>query len=101
MHTLLKFAAVMVLFLDSPTPLAAEDIMIDMFENQPATRLLFLADTVMGGVLTGQVIFRSEGKIAYGKCRASRPSLHHAERTGWADFVENSLVFVRLCWLPR
>jgi len=35
----------------------AEDVLIENFESQPETRWQFIADTVMGGVSTGQVDF--------------------------------------------
>ncbi len=39
------------------TPAIAEDVMIENFQRQPEARWKFFADTVMGGVSTGQVEF--------------------------------------------
>ena len=40
----------------------AENVLIENFESQPEARWQFIADTVMGGVSTGQVeFFQGEG----------------------------------------
>ena len=39
------------------SPVIAEDVLIENFEVQPEARWQFIADTVMGGVSTGQVEF--------------------------------------------
>ena len=43
----------------------AEVTMTDTFENNPEKRWSFIADTVMGGVSTGQVRFTKENRSAY------------------------------------
>ena len=53
--------------LGAPSQLIAEDIIFENFENQPETRWRFFADTVMGGVSTGQVEFKIEGGESYGR----------------------------------
>ena len=51
--------------------LAAENLVIDDFERQPDTRWRFVADTVMGGVSTGQVSFVSEKGTRYARMTGS------------------------------
>ena len=53
------------LLLAAPLPLIAEDSMFEDFEAQPETRWQFVADTVMGGVSSGEVAFESEGAVTY------------------------------------
>ncbi|MFT5796558.1 MAG: hypothetical protein ACI84R_000605 [Candidatus Azotimanducaceae bacterium] len=65
MQSILKSAAAIVLMLGAPSQLIAEDIIFENFENQPETRWRFFADTVMGGVSTGQVEFKTEGGESY------------------------------------
>ena len=48
------------LWLGLPTALLAEEMMFDNFEDAPETRWQFFADTVMGGVSTGQASFVPE-----------------------------------------
>ena len=45
----------------------SEDRMFEDFENGPATRWEFIADTVMGGVSTGTVSFRTEGQTSFAR----------------------------------
>ncbi len=45
----------------------SEDRMFEDFENDPATRWEFIADTVMGGVSTGTVSFRTEGQTSFAR----------------------------------
>jgi len=47
--------------------LAADNLLIDDFESQPDARWRFLADTVMGGVSTGQVSFLSDNGTQYAR----------------------------------
>ncbi|MEX0282068.1 MAG: CIA30 family protein [Arenibacterium sp.] len=48
-------------------PVAADDMVIDDFNNSPDARWRFFADTVMGGVSTGQVSFVSAETSAYAR----------------------------------
>ena len=59
MLSILKLAAVEFLLFGLPSPLIAEDNMIENFESQPETRWRFFADTVMGDVSSGQVAFET------------------------------------------
>ncbi len=43
------------------------EILLDTFENEPEKRWEFFADTVMGGVSTGQVSFRNENGKKYAR----------------------------------
>ena len=63
--------------------LAAENLVIDDFENQPDARWRFFADTVMGGVSTGEVSFRSEN------------GTQHARMTGNVS-TENNGGFIQI-----
>jgi hypothetical protein len=65
MRSILKLAAVAFLLFGAPSPLIAEENMIGSFEIQPETRWRFFADTVMGGVSSGQVVFEKDGEGAY------------------------------------
>jgi hypothetical protein len=61
----------------------AEEAMLDAFENQPEKRWDFFADTVMGGVSSGQVRFIKENGSA------------HARMTGQVS-IENRGGFIQL-----
>lgn len=51
-----------------PLPVAiAEDVLIENFKSQPEARWQFIADTVMGGVSTGQVEFVQGEGDAYAR----------------------------------
>lgn len=50
---------------------AAEERMIETFDKAPETRWRFIADTVMGGVSTGRVDFRTENSTAYARLTGS------------------------------
>jgi hypothetical protein len=65
MLLMLKNAVLLILFLGMPSHLIAEDIMMENFENNPEARWRFFADTVMGGVSTGQVEFKTEHGKSY------------------------------------
>ncbi len=59
-----KLAVMAVLVFWTASAALAEDILIEDFKLQPETRWRFIADTVMGGVSTGQVEFvRENGSI--------------------------------------
>ncbi|AXI46278.1 NADH ubiquinone oxidoreductase [Sulfitobacter sp. SK012] len=65
MRSALKLAAVVFLLFGAPSPLIAEGNIIGNFERQPETRWRFFADTVMGGVSSGQVTFETDDEAAY------------------------------------
>ena len=65
MRSISKLAAVAFLLFGAPSPMIAEDNMIMNFEIQPETRWRFFADTVMGGVSSGQVAFETDGDASY------------------------------------
>jgi hypothetical protein len=50
-----------------PLPAMADDLTLDRFEMQAETRWRFFTDTVMGGVSSGQVAFRTEGDLRYAR----------------------------------
>ena len=45
----------------------ADENLAEDFSKSPETRWNYVADTVMGGVSTGQVQFRSEGDVAFAR----------------------------------
>lgn len=49
------------------TSALGDNVMMDTFDNNPESRWEFLADTVMGGVSTGQVRFEQEDGAAYAR----------------------------------
>ncbi|WP_430464081.1 CIA30 family protein [Tabrizicola sp.] len=51
----------------TPLPAAAQSMMVEDFSVQPETRWRFLADTVMGGVSTGQLRFETEEGRAHAR----------------------------------
>lgn len=61
----LTVTAVFMLFVSAVA--IAEDVLIEDFEMQPETRWRFIADTVMGGVSTGQFEFVDEGGYSYAR----------------------------------
>lgn len=60
-----------ILGLWTPTFVFAEDILIEDFANEPETRWQFIADTVMGGVSTGQVEFIWEDGATHARMTGS------------------------------
>jgi hypothetical protein len=60
MRRLIWLAVVAMLTFGSAWQAVAEDVLIEDFKVQPETRWRFFADTVMGGVSTGQVRFVQE-----------------------------------------
>ncbi|WP_343211911.1 CIA30 family protein (plasmid) [Aliisedimentitalea scapharcae] len=46
---------------------AGEQVMLETFDNSPESRWEFFADTVMGGVSTGQVSFAQENGSGYAR----------------------------------
>ena len=63
----LKQSLFLLLLILLPIASPAENIMIEDFELQPETRWRFFTDGVMGGVSTGQVIFRKEDGSTYAR----------------------------------
>lgn len=61
MRVLTRWIAAIMLALCTSGPVVADDRMIEDFTVQPDTRWRFFADTVMGGVSTGEVRFVQEG----------------------------------------
>lgn len=49
----------------------SEDRMFEDFQDTPATRWEFIADTVMGGVSTGSVSFEKEGQTSFARMTGS------------------------------
>jgi len=47
------------------TAAIGNDMLIDDFSGKPAESWRFFADTVMGGVSSGQVVFKQENGVAY------------------------------------
>ena len=66
-----KLLASFLFFMVFTLSLAADDLLIDDFERQPDTRWRFFADTVMGGVSTGQVSFLSENGTQFARMTGS------------------------------
>ena len=63
-HTLKRLLALLLLV---PLPAMADGLVLDRFEIQPDTRWRFFTDTVMGGVSSGQVVFRAEGDLRFAR----------------------------------
>lgn len=60
MRALMRLATVVILAFASVSPVLSDEMMIEDFKVQPEARWRFLADTVMGGVSSGQVSFEQE-----------------------------------------
>ena len=60
MHMLIRMTVLAMLTFGTVTQAMAEETLIEDFTVQPETRWRFFADTVMGGVSTGQVRFVQE-----------------------------------------
>ena len=60
MHLTIALTVMAFLAVWAPPTAIAEDILIENFESQPETRWRFFADTVMGGISTGQLEFVQE-----------------------------------------
>ena len=71
MRSVLKLLASILFLMIFTLSLAADDLLIDDFESQQDARWRFFADTVMGGVSTGQVSFLSESGIQYAQMTGS------------------------------
>ena len=67
MNLIFGLAVAAVLILWNSSSALAEDIMIDDFKSQPEKRWRFIADTVMGGISTGNVSFLAENKDTYAR----------------------------------
>lgn len=67
MPTALKLLLSCAFLLLFPLPSAAEKLLIDDFEGQTDIRWHFFADTVMGGISTGNVSFLRDNGIKYAR----------------------------------
>ena len=67
MQLIFALIVMAVLVLWNHSAAIAEDIMIDDFKSQPETRWRFIADTVMGGVSTGNVSFLQENEDTHAR----------------------------------
>ncbi|MEP1201624.1 CIA30 family protein [Tateyamaria sp.] len=96
----MKLAAVAFLLFGVPSQLIAEENMIDNFESQPETRWRFFADTVMGGVSSGQVAFERDGEAAFARMTGIVSTANNGGfiqiRTELPDAVPAGTVGVRL-----
>ncbi len=61
------FKRLLAIFLLLPLPAMAEDLTLDRFEMQAQDRWRFFSDTVMGGVSSGQVTFRTDTGESYAR----------------------------------
>lgn len=71
MRSVVKLLASFLFLMTFTLSLAADNLLIDDFESQPDVRWRFFADTVMGGVSTGQVSFLSESGIQFAQMTGS------------------------------
>ena len=71
MRSVLKLLASFLFLMTFTLSLAADNLLIDDFKSQPDVRWRFFADTVMGGVSTGQISFLSESGIQYAQMTGS------------------------------
>ena len=67
MNLIFGLAVPAVLILWNSSSALAEASMIDDFKSQPEKRWRFIADTVMGGISTGNVSFLTENKDTYAR----------------------------------
>ena len=66
-----SFYQITLLILGIPSYVCAENSLIEDFESQPDTRWHFIADTVMGGVSTGEIEFIELNGDAYARMRGN------------------------------
>ena len=71
MRLLATLIVMTVFVICGPSAAIAEDVLIEDFEMQPETRWRFIADTVMGGVSTGQVEFVDENGDSFARMTGS------------------------------
>lgn len=83
MRVLKRLATMAMLALWGVSQALAGDMMIEDFKVQPETRWKFFADTVMGGVSSGQIRFFTEG------------DRKHAQMTGRVS-IENNGGFIQM-----
>lgn len=67
MRSFLVILAVILSGLSHADPARAEGLMTDTFGSDPQTRWRFFADTVMGGVSSGQAEFRQDGTQSFAR----------------------------------
>lgn len=67
MRSILNFATLAFLLFGTVSYSVAQENMLEDFENKPETRWRFFADTVMGGVSSGQMMFKTDGGASYAK----------------------------------
>ncbi|MFK7978273.1 MAG: CIA30 family protein [Halioglobus sp.] len=96
----LKLLASFLFLMVFTLPLAADKLLIDDFESQPDARWRFFADTVMGGVSTGQISFLSENGTQYaritGKVSTENNGGFIQIRTDLSSAPEEEIAGVRL-----
>jgi hypothetical protein len=78
-----RFGAAALALLLPPPGASAEDTVFETFDDSPETRWEFFADTVMGGVSTGQVSFLKEGGVAFARMTGQ---VSTANRGGFIQF---------------
>ncbi len=83
MRVLTRLATMAMLALWGASQALAGDMMIEDFKTQPETRWKFFADTMMGGVSSGQIRFVTEG------------DRKHAQMTGSVS-IENNGGFIQM-----
>ena len=66
-----SFYQITLLILGTPSYVWAENSLIEDFKSQPDTRWQFIADTVMGGVSTGEIEFIELNGDAYARMRGN------------------------------
>ena len=66
-----SFHQITLLILGIPSYVWAENSLIEDFKSQPDTRWQFIADTVMGGVSTGEIEFTDLNGDAYARMRGN------------------------------
>ena len=67
MRSIIKLLAIALVLLTTSLSAIADEMIIDDFQTQPETRWRFFADTVMGGVSSGEVSFVSDGESTYAR----------------------------------
>jgi hypothetical protein len=100
MRSIWKLSTVVFLLFGATSSLIAEDNMIGNFESQTETKWRFFADTVMGGVSSGQVAFERDGEAAYARMTGRVSTANNGGfiqiRTELADAAPAGTVGVRL-----
>ncbi|MBJ6371576.1 CIA30 family protein [Sedimentitalea arenosa] len=93
-------AAFLLALMCAAPPMLAQAAVIDRFDTAPETRWRFFADTVMGGVSSGQVAFRSENGRNYARMTGEVSTANNGGfiqfRTDLADSAPEGTTGVRL-----